>query len=97
VAVNRLDGSADHVHDLLENVVMTHAKIAESLERQLAQLPLEYQQRVLRFAEALVSSLDRGVPGQRLAHLAGTLTAEDARSMSEEIDRACERVRADDW
>ena len=72
-------------------------KIVEELQRHLSQLPLEHQQRVLRFAEALVSSLDQGVPGERLAEFAGTLTPDDARTMTEEIERGCEQVSADEW
>jgi hypothetical protein len=76
---------------------MTHARITEALQQNLSRLPLEYQQRVIQFAEALVRSLHRGVPGERLAQLAGTLSPEDAHAMSEEIERACEQVRPDEW
>jgi hypothetical protein len=80
------------VHDLLE---MT--KIAEALQQHLSRLPLEHQQRVLQFAEALLRSLDRGVPGDRLVQFAGTVTPDDAREMAQEIERGCEQVIADEW
>lgn len=72
-----------------------------ALERQLHQhlqaLKPAAQQRVLEFAEALVITKPRGVPGKELLRFAGTIPPEDLKLMAEAIEEGCGKVDLDGW
>lgn len=76
---------------------MTNATMAQEIVRQLDQLPLELQRRVLEFAEALVLSQPKGTPGVQVLRFAGTITPDDAQAMLEAIEIGCEQVDLDAW
>ena len=76
---------------------MTHSLIKQEIVKQLDQLPLELQQRVLDFTQALVLSLPKGVPGKRILRFAGILEPEDAQAMAQAIEAGCEQVDANEW
>ena len=76
---------------------MTESVITQQLIKQVDQLPLEFQRRVLDFAQALALSLPKGVPGRSLLRFAGTIEAQDLKTMSEAIEASCEQVDTDEW
>ena len=67
---------------------MTGSAITRQLVEQVDQLPLEFQRKVLDFAQAL----PKGVPGRSLLRFAGAIEAEDLRAMSNAIQADCEQV-----
>ena len=76
---------------------MTESVITQQLVEQVDQLPLELQKKVLDFAQALVLTLPRGVPGRSLLKFCGAIDADDLRLMAEAIEAGCEQVDADEW
>ena len=68
--------------------------VIEKVLEQLKDLPQEMQWRVLEFTRALAVSTPRGVPGRQLLHFAGVISPEEAASMRETIEQACEQVDA---
>jgi hypothetical protein len=81
----------------LGDEAMTESVITQQLIKQVDQLPLEFQRKVLDFAQALALSLPKGVPGRSLLRFAGAIEADDLRAMSEAIEAGCEQVDADEW
>lgn len=71
--------------------------IVERVIEQLKGLPEDLQWRVLEFVRALTQPTPRGVPGEQLLRLASTISPEDARLMSEAIERGCEQVDGNEW
>jgi hypothetical protein len=65
--------------------------IAQQVIRQLDQLPLELQRKVLEFTQALALTLPKGVSGKQLLRFAGVIEADDTRVMSQAIEEGCER------
>ena len=76
---------------------MTESVITQQLVKQMDQLPLESQRKVLDFAQALALALPRGVPGRSLLRFAGSIPADDLRTMSDAIEAGCEQVDTDEW
>ena len=76
---------------------MTESVITQQLVEQVDQLPLEFQRKVLDFAQALALALPKGVPGRSLLRFAGAIEAEDLKAMSEAIQADCGQVDADEW
>jgi hypothetical protein len=70
--------------------------VKKRLLEQLDALPDEMQYRVLDFAEALLLTLPKGVPGAQLLKFTGTIPASDLQLMREAIESGCERVD-DEW
>lgn len=68
----------------------------QEILEQLDRLPLELQRRMLAFAQALVLSLPKGVPGKQLLHFAGILEADDVQAVTEAIEAGCEQVDVND-
>lgn len=71
---------------------MTESAITRQLVEQVDQLPLEFQRKVLDFAQALALALPKGVPGRSLLRFAGAIEAEDLRAMSDAIQADCGQV-----
>ncbi len=69
---------------------MVRSIIKEEIARQVDRLPIELQRRVLDFAQALVLSSTRGVPGKDLLRFAGTLDSKEAEAMVQAIAAGCE-------
>ena len=76
---------------------MTYSAITQQVIRQLNQLPLELQRKVLDFAQELALSTPKGIPGKQLLRFAGVIEPEDIRAMIQAIEVGCERVDADEW
>ncbi len=74
---------------------MTYSQIVSQAKR------LPPKQR-LTLIEVLTRSVredmrPHSAPGERLMHLAGVISAQDAQLMQEAIDQDCERVDAHEW
>lgn len=76
---------------------MTESVITQQLVEQVDRLPIEFQRKVLDFAQALALALPKGVPGRSLLQFAGTIEADDLKAMSKAIQADCEQVDADEW
>ncbi|MFQ5854861.1 MAG: hypothetical protein ACE5LU_04355 [Anaerolineae bacterium] len=76
---------------------MTHSVITQQIIRQVDQLPLELQRRILDFAQALALSLPKGTPGKQLLRFAGIIEPDDIEAMSQAIEAGCEKVDANEW
>lgn len=76
---------------------MTYSTITQQIIRQVDQLPLDFQRRVLDFAQALALSLPRGTPGKQLLRFAGIIKPDDIEAMTRAIEAGCEKVDADEW
>jgi hypothetical protein len=61
------------------------------------QLPEERQRQVLKFARSLASSAPVGVAGKDLLRFAGILNEQEARSLSQAIEKGCEQVDLNEW
>ena len=68
---------------------MIDAEVQTELFRELEQLPLPKQQRVLDIARSLREPL-RGTPGKDFLELCGTLPADAAEEMRRAIKEDCE-------
>jgi hypothetical protein len=71
--------------------------IVDKVIEQLMALPQELQWRVLEFTCILAQSTPQGVPGQQLLRFAGTISPDDAKLMSEAVERGCEQVDTNEW
>ena len=76
---------------------MANSAITEELLKQLNQLPLESQKKVLEFARALNVVTLKGKPGKDLLKFAGTIDQESLKAMEEAVEYGCERVDANGW
>jgi len=71
--------------------------ITEEIVERLHDLPASQQQLVLEVVRSLASHKPQGVPAKDLLPLTGSITAEDAREMTNAIEEGCERVDANAW
>ena len=71
--------------------------VKNKLLEQLDALPYELQRKVLDFAQALVLSAPRGIPGKKLLHFAGAIPASDLQLMSDAIEAESEKIDWDEW
>ncbi|MCE8429104.1 MAG: hypothetical protein J5U19_12035 [Candidatus Methanoperedens sp.] len=71
--------------------------IKHDIIRQLDHLPLDFQRQVLDFAQALVKSYPKGVPGKDLLRFSGIMEPEDIQDMDKAIEESCERVDLNEW
>jgi len=77
--------------------MMSNSVVVQQVVKQLDRLPFGFQRMVLDFAQALVMSLPRGVPGKQLLRFAGTIELDDIQTMKQAIEAECERVDVDEW
>lgn len=71
---------------------MTDNALATELLKQLEQLPLEFQKKVLEFAKALNTTAPEGKSGNDLLQFAGKLDQESLKAMEETVEYGCEPV-----
>ena len=69
---------------------MVQPAIKAEIEHKLDQLPVELQQRVLNFAEALVMTQPHRRHNARFMQFAGILTDEEAQSILKAVEEGCE-------
>ncbi len=75
---------------------MPSALVQEVVEH-LESLPEHLQEQVLSLVRALDSTVQRGVAGNDLLQLSGSISASDLEAMSEAIERGCEQVDLNEW
>ena len=71
--------------------------VEQEIYQQLEVLPTSQQRQVLDFARALALARPRGVPGQSLLSLAGTIDAPDLAVISQAIKEDCEQINSEGW
>ena len=75
---------------------MLDSTIQNDLLKEVEQLPLPLQRKVVEFAHSLAGSAPRGTPGDQLLRFAGTMTEEEAKEMMAAIED-CERIDPNEW
>ena len=75
---------------------MVDTEVQTELLRQLGQLSLPKQRRVLDFARSLAEP-PRGLPGTELLEFAGIMTPEEAKEFLDGIEEECERIDRNEW
>jgi len=76
---------------------MMNSVLKRELDQQLEHLPLGEQRQVLDFAKALATARLRGVPGKTLLQFAGSIQADDLKTISKAIEDGCEKVDGHEW
>lgn len=76
---------------------MLDSTIQSDLLKEVEQLPLPLQRKVVDFAHSLAQSRPRGTPGRQLLEFAGILSPEEAKAMMDAIEEDCERIDPNDW
>lgn len=71
--------------------------VRDQIIEQLSGMSDEEQRRILEIARSMSSKPGDGVSGSSLLRFAGTISADDARRMSEAIEEDCERIDPDEW
>ncbi len=71
--------------------------VEQEVYQQLEVLPESQQRLVLDFARALAAARTRGVPGQSLLSLAGTIDAPDLALISQAVREDCEQINSEGW
>jgi hypothetical protein len=78
-------------------VFMLNVTVKKQIISQMGLLDYEHQRRVLDFARALVVTCPKGVPGKQLLSFAGTIPADDLKTMEQAIEDSCEKVDQNEW
>ncbi|MBT4087610.1 MAG: hypothetical protein HOE30_03870 [Deltaproteobacteria bacterium] len=76
---------------------MLNVTVKKQIISQMGLLDYEHQRRVLDFARALVVTCPKGVPGKQLLSFAGTIPADDLKTMEKAIEDSCEKVDQNEW
>ena len=76
---------------------MLNVTVKKQIISQVGLLDYEHQRRVLDFARALVVTCPKGVPGKQLLSFAGTIPADDLKTMEMAIEDSCETVDQNEW
>lgn len=71
--------------------------VRDQIIEQLSGMSEEEQRRILEIARSMSTKPGDGVNGNSLLRFAGTISADDARRMSEAIEEGCERIDPDEW
>ncbi len=76
---------------------MLDAAIQSELLKEIKQLPLPMQQRVLDFARSLHGAPAAEAQDKGFLSLAGCMTPEEAEQFLRAIDEDCERIDPNEW
>ena len=82
---------------------MTTSVITHEISKQINQLPVELQQKVLHFAQNLavhspkVKRMRVGIEGKELTRFASIIKSDEIQVMSKAIESGCEKIDADEW
>lgn len=76
---------------------MLNATVKKEIINQIGLLDYEHQRRVLDFARALAVTGPKGIQGKQLLCFAGTIPADDLKTMEKAIDDSCEKVDLNEW
>jgi hypothetical protein len=69
---------------------LNYSPIAEELLKQLQQLPVDFQKKVLEYAQSLNATKVKGKSGKDLLKFAGTFDQDNLKVMEEAIQYGCE-------
>jgi hypothetical protein len=83
--------------NLWGKTVMLDASIQNELLREVEQLSLPLQRKVVDFAHSLTESKTKGTPGRQLLDFVGILSPKEGKAMTEAVQEGCERIDADEW
>lgn len=72
-------------------------QVEHGLRKQLDQLPVEKQRRVVEFARQLASEEETVGKGAALLRFAGTIPPDDLAAMAKVIEEDCEQANPDEW
>jgi hypothetical protein len=84
-------------HDMMQTQEARMNPIIEEVVQRLAPLPGNLQQKVLDFVQAMVDEAQKGTPGVRLLHFAGTIPLTELETMRRAIEKGCEQVEPHGW
>ena len=76
---------------------MIDEDIRSALLKQIDQLPISQQRRVLDYAASLAEPAGTKVPEDDLLSLCGSMPTEDAQEMIRVIEEECERIDPNEW
>ena len=76
---------------------MLNTTVKKEIINEDGRLDYEQQRRVLDFARTLATTSPKGVPGRQLLSFAGTIPADDLKSMAQAIEDSCEKVDLNEW
>ena len=72
-------------------------QVEQELRRQLDQLSVDKQRRVVEFARRLASEKETVTDGGGLLRFAGSIPADDLAAMAKVIEEGCEQTNPDEW
>ena len=75
---------------------MSDAVIAQ-IVKQTEALPANLQRQVLDYVRKLITSAQRGIPGEKLLRFAGMIPADDLQLIRQAIEDDCEQVDWHEW
>jgi hypothetical protein len=76
---------------------MVDAAIQSELLKEVEQLPLPMQQRVLDYARSLHAAPAKEAQGKGFLSLAGCMTPEEGEEFLRAIEEDCERIDPNEW
>ena len=76
---------------------MLNATVKKEIVNQIERLDYEHQRRVLEFARVLAVTGPKGIPGKQLLSFAGTIHADDLKTIKQAIEDNCEKVNLNEW
>jgi hypothetical protein len=76
---------------------MINPSLQREILSELDKLGSEQQQQVLDFARTLTKMTSKGISGQELLSLAGTIELDDLAVMAKAIEDDCEQVHLSEW
>lgn len=75
---------------------MTFQGVTAQIVKELSDLPLEKQQKVLAFTRSLLEH-PKGIKGSSLLDFAGTIASDQLLQIQEAVEEGCERIDANEW
>lgn len=72
-------------------------QVEQELRRQLDQLSVDKQKRVVEFARRLAAEEETPATGSGLLRFAGSIPTDDLAAMAKVIEEGCEQTNPDEW
>ena len=72
-------------------------QVEQELRKQLDQLSVDKQKRVVEFARLLASEKETGAESGGLLRFAGSISPDDLAAMAKVIEEDCEQTHPDEW
>ena len=71
--------------------------VIDEVVEQLKTMPKHLQYPVLEFAQKLLETEIRGIPGKQLLPFAGSISPEDLQIIGKTIKQDCEQIDINEW